>query len=1705
MSDFTDELARVAELRRERDRADERLRAKRRRLTSVTAELDAVRRRGPAEARNAARLERERAQLTADIEQDTRRLSERARSLATSLDRFTSLGDPTRLIEQWDDHIPILLLPVRVETRFMPVVAPRELWVRIFPDDIAIHTHESDLTSGEITAGNQYWEEVSAAASLSEGERRAKERAAWQALAGTTEGPRAAWIVAQTRPTLISSEEQAGRDFWAAFEAAAGSPDAEDAAWHTLADRHGPARARLIATRTAPTAEAAEAIVRRQDEAAPGTWSRAPRTKVMPDRFAVILQRAGVPDRTELGVQVPDPLVLGPDPSAQELDIDRVNGELRLSDDIRWMRDFDEALRVGMAVKVPLSEQEAAAGFDRLFVLGLRLSASAGESRTLVERLIDNHHYSPDGAGLIPQGTPTNNTSDAGSGFRSSTTDVSESEAVEAGDPLFTPVDDVAARTDAQWLAEALGVEYGPLEHLQHADVEDVRETRLMNQALWHATLGYYLEQMLAIAPAAVRDVERFFVDHVSGRGPLPAIRVGTQPYGVLVTSDTRRWRDEPVRGRPSVAQQLRSLITAVEGIWEAALASVSVAGKPGDSHALLLDILGLQATSVDYFRRHAVGSEYLWNYGAFRGWGAAAAEARRVQTELGVQLLEGVGQPAQTPRPLLDLTFFTGHSHITDPLVSDVPSIEEERFSETEGVRRLYKLADADALQNYLGWLHASSVADIRAQSFVGANGESLPVPRSLLYRLLRHALLLANVDAVLQLYEANGVVSPLARREVELPNVRADRTVTRWELMEARVDRVLPQLSDRPLQVVEYLGSDEGRTQPSVSGLIRVRAALEELVDLPTARLERLFAEHVDLCSYRLDGWQTALFTERLRGLRDPKRTGRFADRALGVHLGAFGWLEEVRPGVVAVPVDPERVPEALRDPGAGIIVEQPDSGGAVHGLSTTHAVAAAVMRNAYLTHASPGNREVMSIDLSSERARLATYYLEGIANGQSLGALLGYQFQRGLKERHGDPSLAQFSLNFRDAYPIRADKITPDVGGNDTTLKEANSVFDGYALLERTLLATPPLGYPYGVEGLPAAGSAQASAIQNEVERMAATMDAVGDLALAEGVYQVAQGNYDRGGATVQAISRGAQLPEPEILRTPRSGAAINHRVSLHLEPDAPSSFWSSTPSPRSTAEPALNAWLGERLGDPATVRYVVRHGPAGIEDADNSLGGLDIEPIDLIHIIGDEVTDGDSELVRRIRHAYRVTHGGAGASEVQQLAVEFPARHPQWGENDRSLFEVMPLIASLKRLATHARPLGASDYMLPSEENTNPTVDPNPQRFDATGMDARLAGPLTELTALRDQLALAIVGASALQLETATPGERVAALTSLIDATRDLAPFGFADAFADGRAAPLHTGDAPTAFQRALAHHLDVGSSVQRQADARLAEARRLKDFTDLDAAEAVALTVTQKVERYREAARQLLGSDFNFLPRFTLKNPDELSAALAFRELPVEGGLLRHSADPMIVEEWFQGAAAVRERLQTLATLATMGDAFAIPFPALRPLQLPFRASDYWVAVQYPDVPTPESDDEDTTLFRPVGDFLSVVQVLPTSGFHPGARQTGLLLDAWSEVIPNRAETTGIAVHYNQPSAQAPQVLLLAVTPELTGAWSWNDLVGVLGDTLRRAKLRAVEPDQIQASALGHFLPAILTPVSSRPGATVTADLVHQSAVAFGGP
>jgi hypothetical protein len=92
-------------------------------------------------------------------------------------------------------------------------------------------------------------------------------------------------------------------------------------------------------------------------------------------------------------------------------------------------------------------------------------------------------------------------------------------------------------------------------------------------------------------------------------------------------------------------------------------------------------------------------------------------------------------------------------------------------------------------------------------------------------------------------------------------------------------------------------------------VQRLAEVHQAIAALASLPTARLERLLAEHIDLCCYRLDAWITGLYAHRFAAMRQQ------AD-VRGLYLGAYGWVENVRPsGGQLQPVPPESLPALLR----------------------------------------------------------------------------------------------------------------------------------------------------------------------------------------------------------------------------------------------------------------------------------------------------------------------------------------------------------------------------------------------------------------------------------------------------------------------------------------------------------------------------------------------------------------------------------------------------------------------------------------------------------------------------------------------------------------------------------------------------------------------------------------------------------------------
>jgi hypothetical protein len=186
-------------------------------------------------------------------------------------------------------------------------------------------------------------------------------------------------------------------------------------------------------------------------------------------------------------------------------------------------------------------------------------------------------------------------------------------------------------------------------------------------------------------------------------------------------------------------------------------------------------------------------------------------------------------------------------------------------------------------------------------------------------------------------------------------------------------------------------------------------------------------------------------------------------------------------------------------------------------------------------------------MAVNLSSERIRRAMHILEGIRNGQTLEALLGYQFERGLHDRASKKTalikLNLYIYNFRDTFPIDQHYVEQQGSGTTTETIPANNVVNGLRLAE---IATP---FPYGTTIDPATVTAdERTAMEQEKSRLGDSLDAIKDLLLSESVYQLVQGNFDRTGAVMNALKDANIPPVLDVIDTPRSShLSFTNRVT------------------------------------------------------------------------------------------------------------------------------------------------------------------------------------------------------------------------------------------------------------------------------------------------------------------------------------------------------------------------------------------------------------------------------------------------------------------------------------------------------------------------------------------------------------------------------
>jgi len=1442
---------------------------------------------------------------------------ERAQSLRAALSIAT-----TQLLGSVATEVPLLLLPVRLETRFESAEIggqPQALKIRVYPDDIHVDSHETELTAQESAWGRQY--RLLADAAKDEVGR----LAAWRQLAGRFGVHRAAWIAAVFDPTGIGTSTSGTR---------------------------------------------------------PAVWTRAPQARLLPDRWVALAYDGDCPIAVAVSKPISQPLAVGPSPQ-QTASVQAPDGMPQVDDGMRWMVDFDVALEAGMALRLPLSAAMDTHGVDRLLVVGIRSSLDASQTAAGLAGLFDAHRYTQ-GLGFMLQDMPTNNTTEVSAAASGS--DVERAYVMERGAPLLQgPIPQAPEqRRDGHWLAWGLGLVSDVFGHVEYADQDGISQARQLLAAV-AASADSTLLRLLGKQDEAGNSTTAEAV----ASGTFPLLRVGRQPYAVL-----------PVM----VTDVTPGAIPATEA-WRG-----HVRAQIGAATGMLMrtEITTLMSQS-------GAGCSYLQK----TGLDGATPTVTSVKLN---QVLQGPG-PWGTVQP--NQTAF-----VRDAL--DAVTRRPDVWISAAASRQLTQLRQQRPLGLRVGAY--GYVEDLRPVSESAANQGYLQTPS------LTHAATAAILRAGYASHEADdGAAIDLSSRRVQrakwlLDGVRQGQSLA--ALLGYRFERRLQDgglahyiARFRALAAIkrdDELGTVMMRVQLAEASLATLNAAVERwrAADAIVQEVERK-----DLIPAQA---QVAKFEAIRANVADVQRRLDDANVKLGQDQDALVRHETSRPKSSSHYDPVER----------RLIRETVDEGDLERWRSTNRDLERVVSVCLVERNALADRREGLRADEASADLNLrdgSPTVPPGPAKQQLQDA---EKHLAKVKEERGSPTppATGSAAAERDAATTQLRDLITTSWGEAVTSTVANQVVDGLELHRRWRLAhavahaapewnarTIPFGDDLGVaaQGFPGPESSDNPLLMAQLAMLAEEVDAVGDLVVAEGVFQLVQGNPARAGATLDTLAQGAAPPaEFEVVRTPRSGTAVTHRLFalLPAAASAPVGAWPNAgDNLRARMEPALEAYATVLLppADKVICHFEYRSG-----DGENVLGTgrLDAATLGLSALefaaaahASVALANGDTsnELAQHLSYRALTASSAPALATVRLL----PTVRQGLAAGEFALAEVVELAAAVHHLISSARPADGRDI---ANGSTVASVNVG-----------ELSGRVGNARALTEALKDSLISACTVVMETPSPMAVNDLQLQLVRATH----------WRITGALPAEPyGD------RGLsdAARIKRTQALLQQAKAVIEELRtRLKHWDEIAALNEADPAAA--IERALDKVHALLGADTQVLPQV------DSSAAQPWL-LSLADSTNLQAGDALATNAWLQRLAYVRDGASRLQRVLTYAAAMNLAGSTDMIVgQLPWASGDRWVGL-------PVTHGGELLRGR-----ISTVVHQPLAGVVSDKAVKALMVDSWVELVPSAQEVTGVTFHYNKPNASAPQVALLAVTDQ-SAQWDLDTVQRTILDTVELAKARAAPAD-----------------------------------------
>jgi len=1599
-------------------------------VSSITAWIGSLTPAATGTQARGARLDALNADLAATdtaITADTSAVADReqARDIATA-----------RLLDGPATSMPVTLLPMSMHTSW----AGGTLQVRIYPDQISTTHHDPALTPAEATAAGTYW---------------------------------------------------ATRDAGHA-----------DQAWADLVRRAGPQRAAWVVQATDPAGPAPAKTDR--------SWTAlSPRAELLPDRFAVVAYASGQPvnvapagspaQYVTWGNPVqPDPLAIAAWASPADPD---------------WTTDFAKAQAAGMAVTIPVPA--AAPPIDQLIAVGLRTGGGN------LADLLDAQAYTA-GVEILADGTTTNNTGQARAGFSPARDAQVAADLIAGG----TPGAPAAGSAGAQ-LAQLLGIPPARLSrttgaHTARADVPaavrllvGLAATGPVAQAAGPAAATAWPlltpggpapalrigPQPYGLAPATVPGRWTPAAGEAgAAAAPLLALWASwhTAPLDVdpaapppappparhVTTDDESALLDLLNETSSSLAWSADATIyTGIDGLVGPASGPQAASAYFGTlAAAAPADLPGLAATLPSVLlarialiaRQSAAAGDQAAVSGALTTL-AAAAQADGGREQLAAALTGHLDALSHRPDAWITavaaerLTVQRDAAGSGGPpaagayayLTSVAPRTSTRSYGHVHAPS-LGQAATAAVLRaGYLGQrlttraaaTETATAARDQARAalagFDAAPGDLPPATAALRRRALTTAADQAETALATERtgLTANIPLDTASEASLTLAIDLSSRRVraARWVLAAVRggqaLGAVLGYQFERDLTgsglsqdlagsgLTRYLAAfrklTRFQTGTVLEQLENTRRQAQQNLDAATAQLASLTAA-ATAAGQAVDAASTALQAAQAAQIAASNQAAPYAQmqQTLNAVNAQIPGLQAALAAIDARRPAPAVIHRSVRGPDRNYDIEISDPADDTATAQWASQRAAAAQQ----LSAAQANAAQLTVALAAPAAIAA---LDAAAKAQTAtGNAQGDVGRAAQAQTAAQAAVAQFKANDLASAQSAVDAATKAVAdqlalllSQASTSTALTATVDGLALRQRyrsALASQPPVWdlatIPFRATSsstaldpeitLPAVGDTDYAPLIAVLDRLDDLVDALADLITAEGVHHLVNGNSTRSGAALDIAASGTVPDDLDVIRTPLTGYDITHRV-LVLAPAAPAAAWKgATAGAAATADPALDAWISTLLPDPASVHFTATR----LDPADGTPGpplaltadALGLGPLDWVRLSADP-----AELAARVAREARTRWAAALGPAASTGAVIIAAPEPP-DPAITTLADLTAAAAAVRALVTTSRALTPADLAAAAQ-------DAQP------GNDAAAAA-MTRVSAVEPLVAGVLAGLATAAVPPAARASTPSAdsvLTTLL------------------AAAGLGVAEAVPALDQGVPA-LDLLAAQAQAAHARLAARLSAGPVTAAPGDPATTLA------RVRERVAALCGFALPVLVPVPAPADQKVTADLGPGNVRIPG------AGPAPVRQWLYDHARVRPACAALIVAYDIAQSLGTPAGLdVRATHLPATGDTVrWAG------------DSDTA---PAAVINVVAARQP--GTDPSQPITGLAVDAWTQTIPDQQIHTGLAFHYDRPTATAPQVLLVAVAPDITaghqpGTWDLDTLLDTVTSAIALASDRA---------------------------------------------